>query len=193
VLVFDESGTAGLALACPRRASSPLWCLRRCSRPTTGSGDVKRIVGGDNAAGVLGDSCTGVLPLARTRFAPRGWGACERGCGWFCCARGPAAAGDWLGSGLAVGVGNRPQRSGAMGMRRAWAPRMSVGGLAGHPSGRASVLGAAGERAGWGMMAGAATRNLNARPPAPGAARAGKGMYGRRSLRVGPPTRGERR
>jgi hypothetical protein len=43
------------------------------------------------------------------------------------------------------------------------------------------------------QMGGAARRNLNARPPATGPARAGKGMCGRRRVRAGPPTRGERR
>ena len=116
----------------------------------TGSGEVERIVGGDDAAGVLGDSCTGVLPLAKATFAPRGWGVCERECAGSGAYAAQRVAGDWLGAGLAVGVGNRPERSGAMGVRRARAPGMSVGGLAGRRSGRAGLLGVAGERAGWG-------------------------------------------
>jgi Response regulator receiver domain len=48
-------------------------------------------------------------PVGEDEVRTSGWGACECGCGWFCCARGPAAAGDWLGPGLSVGVGHRKQ------------------------------------------------------------------------------------
>jgi hypothetical protein len=74
VLLFDESGSAGLALACARRASVSTLVPETLLETTTGSGDVKRIVGSDNAAGVLGESCTGVLRLAKATFAPRGRG-----------------------------------------------------------------------------------------------------------------------
>ena len=88
--------------------------------------------------------------MAKATFAPRGWGVCERECAGSGACAAQRVAGDWLGAGLAVGVGNRPERSGAMGVRRARAPGMSVGGLAGRRSGRAGLLGVAGERAGWG-------------------------------------------
>lgn len=112
VLLLDDSGSAGLALACARRASVSTVVPEALRETTTGSGDVERIVRGDNAAGVLGDSCTGVLPLAKATFAPRGRGVCERDCAGSGAYAAQWVAGDWLGAGLAVGVGNRPESLG---------------------------------------------------------------------------------
>jgi hypothetical protein len=122
VLLVDESGSAGLALACARRASVSALVPEMLLETITGSGDVKRIVGGGDAEGVLGDSAQGVLPLAKATFAPRGWGVCERECAGSGAYASQRVAGDWLGAGLPVGVGNRPERSGAMGVRRAGGP-----------------------------------------------------------------------
>jgi hypothetical protein len=124
-------------------------------------------------------------------FAPEGWGVCDRERGWFWCKRAQRLAGDRLDAGLAVGVGSRPGRSGAMGVRGPGSP----GGVSADPPAAflaVPAVGVAGERVGGGMMAGAARRELNARA-ATGAARAGKGTCGWRPVCVRPPTRGMRR
>jgi hypothetical protein len=77
--------------------------------------------------------------LAKAMFGPGRWGVRARKWGWFWCVRDQRLVGHWPGAGLAVGVGNRLERSGAMGVRRSWAPGMSIDGLAGRLSGRASV------------------------------------------------------
>ena len=106
---------ASLSLVRGERAS-PLWCLKRCSRPRIASGGVKLIVGGDEV--VLGDGCTGVLPLAKAMLHLEGGADASASAAGSGASAAQRLAGDWVDAGLAVGVGSPPRA--VWGDGRAW-------------------------------------------------------------------------